>query len=356
MKFYFYPRSDRLSTLNPKRVGIVMGVLTVSSVMSWQGYQAYQAYEAEQIRLTQEAQRLAHIETEALDLPFILNKVDELGGSTIQLHWKELTAIAAVQVSNHTELITEEQLSLLATQFIDEKTSTVQDFETVVALNLQEVPTDPESIEGLSRKERQTLRQERERIIEENEAFETLATQYLEDLTYIGYTPEKLRPEATEAQFIASIQAGAIENYHRYGILPSITIAQAILESNWGTSELATRGKNLFGVKVGYDWRGETILMDTREYHNTWIQDHFRKYEEVADSILDHGKFLVENPRYEKAGVFNQRTYRQQALALQEAGYSTDQDEEGNYVYADKLGALIRQYNLQLIDHEVLHP
>lgn len=355
MKFNCQPRARARCSFQPKNVLVTLGFLTASGILAIIGYQQYEAYQAEQQRLALEVQRLAHLDVEALDLPFILNQVDELGGDQIQLHWKELTAIAAVQTHNYPDQITDEQLRQIAHQFIDKETG-VLTFEEVVTRQLQSVPEDPTLKEGLSRKELKTLRKEREQIIAENEQFETLATQYLEDLTYVGYTPEKLRPEAKEAQFIESIQTGAIENYHRYGILPSITIAQAILESNWGTSELATQGKNLFGVKVGSDWKGDTILMDTREYYDTWIQDHFRKYEEVADSILDHGKFLAENPRYEKAGVFKAKTYRAQAQALQDAGYSTDQDEEGNYVYAEKLGALIRQYNLQLLDHDVLHP
>lgn len=355
MKFNCQPRARVRCSFQPKKVLVTLGFLTASGILATIGYQQYEAYQAEQQRLALEAQRLAHLDVEALDLPFILNQVDELGGDQIQLHWKELTAIAAVQVNNYPDQITEDQLNQLADQFIGEQDE-VLTFEDVVALHLKDIPADPTSMEGLSQKELKALIKEREQIIAENEQFETLATQYLDDLTYVGYTPEKLLPEAKEAQFIESIQAGAVENYHRYGILPSITIAQAILESNWGTSELATQGKNLFGVKVGSDWKGNTILMDTREYYDTWIQDHFRKYEDVADSILDHGKFLAENPRYEKAGVFKAKTYRAQAQALQDAGYSTDQDEEGNYVYAEKLGALIRQYNLQLLDHEVLHP
>lgn len=341
---------------SPKKVILVTTLALTSSLVGYTGYQHYQDYREEQRLIALENERLAHLNVESLDLAFILNKVDELGGKDHQLHWKELTAIAAVKTGNYTDQITEEQLVSLAEQFLVRESGTVADFETVLALNLQEVPEDPAGIEGLSRKEKSELIVKREQIINENERFKTLANQYLNDLTYVGYTPEKLLPEAKEAQFIESIQAGAVENYHEYGILPSITIAQAILESNWGTSELATKGNNLFGVKVGYDWKGQTITMDTREYYDTWIKDEFRKYENPADSILDHGKFLVDNPRYAEAGVFDHETYRQQALALQEAGYSTDQDEEGNYVYAEKLGALIRQYNLQLIDHDVLHP
>lgn len=331
--------------------GLSLGVLSVGGSFA---FVTYQELQQQKQALLDEQQRLAHLQTEALDLPFLINTIDELGGSEIQYHWKELVAIASVQTRNYPEEITQKQLTDLAEQF--KANQQVLSFETVVKAQLQTVPQDLSTDEAYTKKERREREKERQQIIQDNTEFETLAHQYLEDLTYVGYTPEKLMPEAKEAQFIEQVKTGAVENYYQYGILPSITIAQAILESNWGQSQLAQEGKNLFGVKVGYDWTGDVITLDTREFYDTWIQDDFRKYQDVTDSILDHGKFLVENPRYTEAGVFKCQTYRQQAQALQNAGYSTDQNEAGEYVYAEKLGALIRQYNLQLIDHDVLHP
>ena len=326
------------------------GLLIVGSLL----FTTYQSIQQQKQTLLNEQQRLAHLDVEKLELPFLINTVDEIGGADLQYHWKELVAIASVQTRNYPDQITEEQLTDVAKQFHGK--NGIQSFETVVKTQLQNVPEELSAEDGYKKKERREREKERQQIIQANTEFETLAHQYLEDLTYAGYTPEKLVPEAKETQFIEQVKPGAIENYQRYGILPSITIAQAILESNWGQSQLAQEGKNLFGVKVGYDWTGDVITLDTREFYDTWIQDDFRKYQDVTNSILDHGKFLVENPRYTEAGVFKRQTYRQQAQALQNAGYSTDQNEAGEYVYAEKLGALIRQYNLQLIDHEVLHP
>ena len=61
--------------------------------------------------------------------------------------------------------------------------------------------------------------------------------------------------------FIDSIKDGAIEGWEKFKILPSITIAQAILESNWGKSNLAVKANNIFGIKG--DYNGRKYLDDT---------------------------------------------------------------------------------------------
>lgn len=302
-------------------------LLVASAVLVGGSFFSYQVIEAHRIETQlKDARRLklSQLDTEVLDLAYLVNKVDELGGDTLQLNWKEIIAIlAAIQENNVTD-INEALLVEVASAFIQDQT--VLSFENALErLNL-------------------------------DESSQQLAFTYLYDLTYIGYVPERLLPEAKETKFINQLIEPAKGNYAISGILPSITIAQAILESNWGTSKLATEASNLFGIKVGYGWTGESYRIDTLEFNDTWIVDDFRKYEDWNASIEDHNRFLLENPRYQNAGVFEAKTYRKQAQALQEAGYSTAQDEEGNFVYAKRLGELIRQYNLQLIDHEVLHP
>ena len=73
---------------------------------------------------------------------------------------------------------------------------------------------------------------------------------YLEKLEYFGLTPSRLHKDTKYAKFIGEIESSAIENYKKYKILPSITIAQAILESGWGESDLSKKFNNLFGIKV----------------------------------------------------------------------------------------------------------
>lgn len=261
------------------------------------------------------------LKTESLDLPFVVNYVDELGDNEVQLNWKELVAVLGVETKNELDAIKEQQLDDVSKLFWDGK----------------ELKSFDEAIDCLDWSKQEKRKAER----------------YLEELAYVGYVPQRLLPEAPETQFINRLIEPAKQNYKESGILPSITIAQAILESNWGNSTLTKEANNLFGIKLGVGWKGESHQSRTLEYHDVWIEDEFRKYESWQESIDDHANFLIQNPRYQKSGVFEAKTYLAQAQALQEAGYSTAQDEEGHFVYAQRLGELIRQYNLQLIDHEV---
>ena len=154
-------------------------------------------------------------------------------------------------------------------------------------------------------------------------------------------------------EVIEEIKDEAIKNYKEYKILPSITIAQAILESSWGESDLAQIYNNLFGIKADSSWKGEYVTLETFEFYDTKIEDKFRVYSNKNQSIKDHAKFLVDNQRYKKYGVFEAKTYIEQAYALQNAGYSTAEDNSGQKRYAKDLIELIRQYNLQLIDSEI---
>lgn len=147
--------------------------------------------------------------------------------------------------------------------------------------------------------------------------------------------------------FISSVKDGAIASMKAHGVLASITIAQAILESSWGNSTLAREGKNLFGIKAMGGWRGEKKSYATYEYYNgkkTLINDFFRVYNSFAESIEDHALFLVNNFRYKQHGFFNAKDYVGQANALQEAGYATAP------TYAQSLINVIKQYGLDKYD------
>ena len=162
------------------------------------------------------------------------------------------------------------------------------------------------------------------------------------------FTGEGNGKEFTGSQedFINKVLPGALENYKKYKVYPSICIAQAILESGWGKSGLATKANNLFGIKA-YNWNGEYVEMVTTEYklgipYKTTAK--FRKYKSFSDSVLDHGKFLAENSRYSKHGVFSARNYTEQAYALRKAGYATDPK------YPQMLIDMIRTYDLSKYD------
>ena len=157
----------------------------------------------------------------------------------------------------------------------------------------------------------------------------------------------------SQQAFINKIKKGAIANYEKYGILPSVTIAQAVLESNWGRSGLTKDHNNLFGIK-GHNWDGATANMKTKENYNDHINSDFRVYASLEDSIKDHGQFLAENKRYERNGLFDGQTYQEQTKALEDAGYSTATNENGEKIYSSMLMDIIQTYQLQVIDSQAV--
>ena len=152
----------------------------------------------------------------------------------------------------------------------------------------------------------------------------------------------------TPDEFIGEYGKYAIRGTRFTNVFPSVTLAQAILESGWGKSDLTTQANNFFGIKATDDWSGEKVLMTTQEYENNQyitIQDWFRKYTNPKKSFEDHIQFLKDNSRYKDNGVFSAKTPEEQATALQKAGYATSP------VYADKLISIISDYDLKKLDN-----
>ena len=178
---------------------------------------------------------------------------------------------------------------------------------------------------------------------------ERLAENNLEGIRN-NYLNERLSSDNSKIEFIDSVSEIAFDNYKEYKILPSITISQAILESGWGESELSSEYNNLFGIKADSRWSGEKVELETKENYDDIIVSAFRAYEDLTSSIKDHGRFLYENERYSLNGLFDGKTYKEQAQALENAGYSTAKDEDGNLIYADKLIRVIQENNLMLYD------
>ena len=162
-----------------------------------------------------------------------------------------------------------------------------------------------------------------------------------------------MKNQDEKIKFIKKVSELSYENYEKYKILPSITVGQAILESRWGESDLSKNSNNIFGVKADARWNGKVVEVNTSENYDDKIVAKFRKYDSIKDSINDHGKFLTENKRYEESGLFKATHYTTQAQALEDAGYATKKNEDGELIYADILIALIKKYNLQLLDREV---
>lgn len=131
----------------------------------------------------------------------------------------------------------------------------------------------------------------------------------------------------------------AIEQMLRYNIPASITLAQGLLESNAGMSELSRKGNNHFGIKC-HDWLGATTYHD-----DDASQECFRAYNDVYESFEDHSKFLSRQPRYSSLFKLSRTDYKGWAHGLKKCGYAT------NPLYANSLINLIELYKLQRYDH-----
>ena len=143
--------------------------------------------------------------------------------------------------------------------------------------------------------------------------------------------------------FIQSVAPGAIAGWNKYQVLPSITVAQAILESGWGQPSLSTNAHNLFGIKGAYN--GHSVNMRTREVYggrSVYINDNFRAYANNSESVEDHGNFLYSNRRYHN--LLGDTNYVSVANKLRQDGYATDPS------YARSLIKLVQTYNLNQLD------
>lgn len=150
--------------------------------------------------------------------------------------------------------------------------------------------------------------------------------------------------------FLSKIKPHAIASYSKSKILPSIVGAQAILESASGTSDLAVKANNLFGIKGTYN--GQSYSKNTQEWSNgkfITVKAAFRKYPSWLESIQDHGGFFTSTPWRTKnyAAVLNADDYVAQARALQSSGYATDPQ------YANKLINVIKENGLAAWDNEI---
>ena len=142
-------------------------------------------------------------------------------------------------------------------------------------------------------------------------------------------------------KIIKQLLPGALAVFEKYGLLPSVTMAQAILETGWLK---AVKGNNIFGIKwtVGCGFEVQEFL--TNEWINgvkTSMICKFRKYNSIEDSILDYGRLLTAT-RYR--GVLNSEDYFEACENLYKSGYATDVD------YTSKLIKLIQEYKLYVYD------
>ena len=151
-----------------------------------------------------------------------------------------------------------------------------------------------------------------------------------------------------QQRFIEDI-AKHVQKYAKaYGILVhSPIIAQAILESGWGESKLASKYHNYFGMKCGTTWTGKSVNMKTKEEYTpgtlTTIKDNFRVYDSMEEGVKGYFEF-IQKPRYKNLkGVTDAKKYLQ---LIKADGYAT----ASNYV--ESTYQLITQYELTEYDVE----
>ncbi len=149
--------------------------------------------------------------------------------------------------------------------------------------------------------------------------------------------------EAERQYFIENYSLTAVNTMHSVGIPASITLGQAILESNWGQGETAVNANNFFCIKCNNGWEGDTYYAWDDETQKSC----FRAYGDIAGSFSDHSNFLRSSARYTRLFQLESTNYSAWANGLQECGYATDLQ------YAEKLIRLIESYGLFIYDYAV---
>ncbi len=145
--------------------------------------------------------------------------------------------------------------------------------------------------------------------------------------------------QTTDEKYIAQFAKIAVEEMQLYRIPASITLAQGLLETADGQSELAQNANNHFGIKCKKEWQGETY-----RYTDDAYMECFRKYDSPRDSYRDHSKFLAERPYYKALFKLDIYDYKAWSHGLKKAGYAT------NPRYAPLLISKIEKYNLDQFD------
>ncbi|WP_445757343.1 glucosaminidase domain-containing protein [Polaribacter sp.] len=140
-------------------------------------------------------------------------------------------------------------------------------------------------------------------------------------------------------EYIQRFAPIAVRKMHMYKIPASITLAQGVLESGSGRSELALKSNNHFGIKCHTNWTGESVNHDDDEKGEC-----FRKYQYPETSYDDHSAFLTQRKRYEFLFSFETDDYKKWARGLKDAGYATDVN------YPEKIIKIIEDYELHEFD------
>ena len=141
--------------------------------------------------------------------------------------------------------------------------------------------------------------------------------------------------------YIGQFATLAVEEMYRSGVPASITLAQGLLESGYGLSELAVKGNNHFGIKCHNNWKGKRMY-----YDDDRKGECFRVYPSPEQSYRDHSDFLRYRDRYKFLFDYKVTDYKSWANGLKKAGYATDP------AYPKKLINLIETYKLYEYDRK----
>lgn len=175
-----------------------------------------------------------------------------------------------------------------------------------------------------------------------------VAIRGLSDNTPITDNPEQ-QNQRQNKEFVQELLPVAKQIQEQYGLLPSISIGQAILESDWGTSELSAKYNNLFGIK-SFSPEDDFVKLKTKEFKDgKWIEvsANFKVYKNWEECMLDHAALFahgVDWDPYLYNGVLLADNYQTAASALQVAGYATDP------TYAKKIVDVIESHKLYQYD------
>ena len=150
----------------------------------------------------------------------------------------------------------------------------------------------------------------------------------------LGMSAAAQKQNPTYLAYIEQWKETAVQNQADYGIPASIIMAQALLESAAGTSELAVNARNHFGIKCTSEWFGGVYY-----YDDDSKGECFRQYANAAESFKDHALFL-QRPRYATCFEIAIEDYEGWAYRLKACGYATDKN------YAPKLIKIIEEYRL----------
>lgn len=149
--------------------------------------------------------------------------------------------------------------------------------------------------------------------------------------------------EANVSSYTDIYASLAMSEMQRTGIPASITLAQGIIESDYGRSRLASQANNHFGIKCHSSWNGKKIYHDDDKRNEC-----FRKYSKAEDSYIDHSDFLQNGSRYNFLFDLPRGDYKSWARGLKKAGYAT------NPRYANMLIDMIEKNRLHIYDELVI--